>query len=105
MSHKGKPRSILIPVVSAVVSLLLFLSISVAVQYLLINQNNQSQHRVEQQAIAAAIASNNKDLCDVVVTINKSAKGSSNSNNRPNSYTLRLRQDFIGLADKYKCGY
>lgn len=114
-----KRHGIVLPVVAAVISLILFLLLSVGINYYAINQNNKTESqinsraiaaavaaekKVEQQIIEEAIANNNKDLCTVIVLINKSAAGSSNSNNRPNSYTLRLRQDFITLAKEYKCG-
>lgn len=103
-----KPKSFLWPVVSAVVFLLIYLAANTGISYYNttqnINHNNSVQQHIEQVAIQRAIEDNNKKLCDVFVTINKSSEGASHANHKQNSYSQRLEQDFKKLAREYKCG-
>jgi len=103
-----KSRGLLVPVVSAVIFLLVYLAANTGISYYNttqnISHNNYVQQKVEQVAIQRAIEDNNKKLCDVFITINKSSEGASHANHQHNSYSQRLEADFKKLAKEYKCG-
>lgn len=119
-----KPRGLLIPVVSGILSLIIFLGLSVGTNFLLTEQNNRTQQKTEQVSIAAAvhaaivqekaqekdtidkaIQANNKSLCDVIITTNQVASHLSPSQQAMLTvYQKRILEDYKILAVKYKCG-
>lgn len=115
-----KPRGLLIPVVSGILSLLIFLGLSVGTNIILTEQTNNSQQKTEQVAITAAvqqeksqervviakaIEANNKSLCDVIVTTNKVAAQLTPAQQAALTvYQKRILGDYKILAVKYKCG-
>lgn len=115
-----KPRGLLIPVVSGILSFLLFLGFSVGTNLLLTEQNIHSQQKTEQVAIMAAIIqeraqesitiakaiqANNASLCDILVTTNKAANQITPAQKAAlTSYQKRILGDYKTLAVKYKCG-
>lgn len=98
--NMGAYKTFLIPVAAILIAMVLQVGVTVGYVQYSINRNNANIVVAEQ----TAIQKNNQKLCGVVVLINQSAKGSSNANLKPNSYTLRLRKDFEMLDREYTCG-
>lgn len=115
-----RTRGLLIPVVSGILSLLLLLGMSVGTNVILTEQNDRSQQKTEQVAIAAAvrqekaqeavtialaIEANNQNLCDVIVTTNKAASQLTSAEKAIlTPYQKRILRDYKALAVKFKCG-
>lgn len=118
--NDSKPRGLLVPVVSAVLSLVVFLGLSVGSNFLIITQNNRNQQKTEQASIAgaikqeksqerviiaAAILANNQNLCDLIVQANKAASQITPTQLSALSvYQKKILADYRTLAVKYKCG-
>jgi hypothetical protein len=96
----GAYKTFLIPIAAILIAMIFQVGVTVGYVQYSINRNNTNIIVAEQEAIQK----NNQKWCNVLVLVNQSAKGASNANLKPNSYTLRLRKDFEMLDREYKCG-